>query len=413
MGKIFSRDNRQLVLVILIIVGAIALSRMLGSARTLPEHKAESAQFPVSIITLESGLHSLPIQSTGRVIPRGTVSITPQVSGRVEWVSDNLYSGGYLEKDRVLFRIEAADYQNNVARDRAEVAKAQTDLALEQAEANAAIAEWQALNEDIALPSLVSREPQIAQAQAELAAAEARLAQAELNLSRTQYRLPFNGRVMSSRLEVGEYILAGQRYGEIYNQDSLEIVLSLPQSELHWIARSKTGNTSPDSISSANKTTPRESANDQFTDNKFANIEVDITFKAPGEEDGQLSISGKIQRLGAILNESTRFQEVVIKPIGDGQLLPGMLTEVVLNSGPIADTWKLPTTAIQIGGFVWQVDEDLRLRRIEPEIIATLSDSIIARLPLFSRRAQFVDRVVAGAVEGAKVVVLNDQVGER
>lgn len=397
MGKIFSRENRQLVLVVIIIVGAVALSRMLSSTKTLPEQKPESAQLAVTVVTLESAAHRLPIHSTGRVIPRGTVSITPQVSGRVEWVSDNLYSGGYLEKDQPLFRIEAADYENNVARDRAEVARAETDLALERAEANAAIAEWQALNENIVLPALVSREPQIAQAEAELAAAQARLAQAELNLSRTQYRLPFAGRVISNSLEAGEYVLAGQSYGEIYNQDSLEVVLSLPQTNLHWLRSAK-------SLSSSGE---------EMADREFSEIAVQIVFQAPGEASGELSISGKILRLGAVLNDTTRFQEVVIKPIGDGQLLPGMLTEVVLNSAPIADTWKLPTTAIQVGDFVWRVDDDLILHRLEPEIIATLSDGVIVRLPLSSSSGRFVDSAVAGAVEGATVVIIDDQPGEQ
>jgi RND family efflux transporter MFP subunit len=397
MGKIFSRENRQLVLVVIIIVGAVALSRMLSSTKTLPEQKPESAQLAVTVVTLESAAHRLPIHSTGRVIPRGTVSITPQVSGRVEWVSDNLYSGGYLEKDQPLFRIEAADYENNVARDRAEVARAETDLALERAEANAAIAEWQALNENIVLPALVSREPQIAQAEAELAAAQARLAQAELNLSRTQYRLPFAGRVISNSLEAGEYVLAGQSYGEIYNQDSLEVVLSLPQANLHWLRSAK-------SISSSG---------DEMVDREFSEIGVQIIFQAPGEASGELSISGKILRLGAVLNDTTRFQEVVIKPIGDGQLLPGMLTEVVLNSVPIADTWKLPTTAIQVGDIVWRVDDDLILHRLEPDIIATLSDGVIVRLPLSSSSGRFVDSAVAGAVEGATVLIIDDQSGEQ
>ena len=125
MGKIFSRSNWQLVLVVIIIVGAVALSRSLSNTRTLPAQKSELLQLPVSVVELESGAHRLPIHSTGRVTTRGTVTITPQVSGRVEWVSDSLYGGGYLERDQPLFRIEAADYENNVARERAEVAKAE------------------------------------------------------------------------------------------------------------------------------------------------------------------------------------------------------------------------------------------------------------------------------------------------
>ena len=381
MVKIFTRDNRQLVLVIFIVVGAIALSRVLSSTRTLPQAMVVSVPLSVTVANIHVGSHPVEIRTTGRVIPRGTVSITPQVSGRVEWVSESFYGGGFLESDQILFRIEAADYQNNVARERAEVAKAQTDVALEKAEAHAAVAEWQALNDGVALPPLVSRTPQIAQADAELAAAKARLAQAELDLSRTQYSLPFDGRVISSSLEVGEYVLAGQRYGQIYNQDSLEVVLSLPQGDLTWISGS-------------------------------AEIGITITFEEPGTERVSRSIAGIILRRGAELNDTTRFQEIIIKPIGDGNLLPGMLTEVVLSSAPVANTWELPVTALQAEQVIWLVDEDLTLRRVKPEILATLPYSVIARLPISTASAQVVDMVLGGAIPGTKVTLLEPKGSE-
>tara|TARA_R110000787_G_scaffold79716_3_gene174115 strand:+ start:4281 stop:5450 length:1170 start_codon:yes stop_codon:yes gene_type:complete len=383
MVKIISRENRQLVLVIAIIVGAIVLSRMLGATRTLPQAISNSVGLPVTATELKKGAYPVQIRSTGRVIPRGTVSITPQVSGRVVWVSDHLFGGGYLVRNEVLFRVEAADYENDVARERAAVAKAQTDLALERAEADAAVAEWRGLNPAVEPPPLVSRVPQIAQADAEVAAAKARLAQAELNLSRTHYRLPFDGRVIASTLEPGAYILAGQSYGEIYNQDSLEIVLSLAQADLPWLRR-------PDEV------------------------DVDIiNFNAPDGESGvesdRKSIGGKILRMGAILDDATRFQQVVIKPVGDGNLLPGMLVEVVLRSSPVADTWKVPASAVQSGQVIWQVDESATLRRVEPQIIATLSDSVIVRLPVNTDSVLVVDAPISGVIDGAKVVVLDSQ----
>lgn len=382
MGKILTRDNLQLLLVIAIIVAAVALSRLLSASRSLPERQVDETHLAVTVSTLERGEHVIPVVSTGRVLPRSTVSITPQVSGRVEWVSDNLHSGGFLEAGEALFRIEPIDYQNTVARERAQLAQARTDLALEQAEAEAAVAEWQALNPDTELPALVSRAPQIAQAQAQLAAAQARLAQAELDLSRTLYRLPFSGRVVSSTLEIGEFVVAGNGYGEIYNQDSLEIVLSLSQDDLYWLRRGTV---------------------DQ--------ISVAINFALPGEPEGRARVKGKILRFGAILNENTRFQEVVIKPVGDGSLLPGMLAEVEMLGPPVADTWRLPATAIQAGQYVWQLDGDNKLRRLQPEILKTLADTVIVKLPLKADRATFVKSALSGGVEGLKVRVISDQDG--
>ncbi len=382
MGKILTRDNLQLLLVIAIIIAAVALSRLFSAARDLPERRVDETPLAVTVATAARGEHVIPVRSTGRVLPRGTVSITPQVTGRVEWVSDNLYGGGFLEAGQALFRIEAVDYENTVARERAQLAQARTDLALEQAEAEAALAEWQALNPGIQAPTLVSRAPQIAQAEAQLAAARARLDQAELDLSRTLYRLPFSGRVISSTLEIGEFVVAGTNYGEIYNQDALEIVLSLPQNDLHWL---------------------RHGTADE--------IDVMINFALAGEPGASARVPGRVLRYGAILDENTRFQDVVIKPVGDGSLLPGMLTEVEMRGTPVADTWRLPVTAIQPGQHVWRLDEDDKLQRLQPQILKTLSDGVIVKLPLDLDEATFVSSVLNGGVDGLKVRVLSDTEG--
>ncbi len=375
MKKLWNPANRQLFLVVAIIVGALVLSRALVATRTLPKTALQEVRMPVTVTQLRPGAYPVRVVTTGRVAPRSTVAITPQVSGRVQWISDQMYSGGYLDEDDVLFRIEAVDYENEVARESAAVAKARTDLALEHAEAEASLDEWRALNEGQDAPPLVSREPQIAQAEAELAAARARLAQAELNLSRTRYRLPFSGRVMSSSLEVGQFVVSGQPYGEIYNRESLEISLSLAPSDIRW-----------------------------FLDPEQA--EVLLRFEDAASGQGPQIVSGRIIRLGALLDEATRYQQIVVKPLDDSPLIPGMLTEVVLASAPVAGTWKIPIPALQ-GQYIWIVDDAGQLERLQPEVIATLSDSVIARLPARTTSLRVVDTPVNGAVEGARVEVVD------
>lgn len=370
--KCFKSENRQLLLVVIIIVAAVMLSRVFSNSRQVLHISEGETRLPVSVIAVETGAHAVAITTTGRVAPRSTVGLTPQVSGRVLWVDDSLYSGGYFEANAVLFRIEQSDYLNERAKEQAAVAKAETSLALEQAEADAALAEWGGLNGELPAPPLVSRVPQIAQVKAELAAARARLAQAELNLSRTEYSLPFDGRVISSSLELGDYLQAGQSYGQLYNQQALEIVLSLPKNDLPWISQP-------------------------------GQVDIAITFDALNTRR-QHSLKGKILRIGASLDETTRFQQVVIKPIDNGDLLPGMLTRVVLHSTPVPDTWALPLSALQAGGAIWLVDEDSRLRRIEPQIIATMAESVIIVAPMDT--ASVVDSSLGGAIEGAKVMVV-------
>ena len=373
--KCLKSENRQLLVVVFIIVAAVMLSQAFSNSRQVLHISEEESRLPVSVVAVQTGAHAVAITTTGRVAPRNTVGLTPQVSGRVVWVDDSLYSGGYFKADAVLFRIEQSDYLNERAKEQAAVAKAETSLALEQAEADAALAEWEGLNGELLASPLVSRQPQIAQVRAELAAARARLAQAELNLARTEFRLPFDGRVISSSLELGGYVQAGQSYGQLYSQEALEIVLSLPKNDLPWISQP-------------------------------GQVDIAITFDALKTNRPQ-KLNGKILRIGASLDEATRFQQVVIKPIDDGQLLPGMLTQVVLKSAPVPGTWALPLAALQAGGAIWLVGEDSRLRRIEPEIVATMAERVIAVAPM--DHARVVDSNLGGAIEGAKVMVVENE----
>ena len=57
---------------------------------------------------------------------------------------------------------------------------------------------------------LARREPQLAEAQASLDSAKAQLADAELSLRRTAVVSPFDGRVRSESVDVGQFAGAGQ-----------------------------------------------------------------------------------------------------------------------------------------------------------------------------------------------------------
>lgn len=370
--QIFRRENLQLLLVITIIASAYALSHSFRSLRKTPENTTKPVQIPVSVTEVNARAHRARITTTGRLTPRNTVTITPQVSGRIEWLNPAMYAGGHFLAGEVLFRIERADHENALARERAEVARAQTELTLEHAEANAAIAEWRALNGDAPVPELVSRAPQIAQAEAALASANARQAQARLNLSRTEYSLPFSGRVLTSSLELGEYLQAGQKYGETYNNDALEIVVSLPKADLNWL---KTGD-----------------------------YNIEITFEEPGTGLTK-NVAGTLLRSGASLDDTTRFQEIIIKPPMNINLLPGTLTQIIISSPPLPNTWKLPLSALQPGNIFWHVDADLRLRKISAGIIARQKNSIIAHAALPS--ARIVNSHLNSGIEGAEVRLLS------
>lgn len=172
---------------------------------------------------------SLNVQGEAR--PRVEATLAAQVAGRVVWVSPKFAEGGSFSEGEVMARIDAADYQLAVVRARAQVAQSEEALAREEAEAELARQDWQALGRGEA-PPLAVREPQLAQARAQLAAAQAALRSAELDLSRASIRAPFAGRVRERRANVGDYVGPGSPVAVMFATDTMEIRVPLTDADL-------------------------------------------------------------------------------------------------------------------------------------------------------------------------------------
>ncbi len=173
----------------------------------------------------------LTVEAQGEVRPKREILISPQISGRIAHVSPDFVDGGFIRKGQTLVRLEAADYELSVTRARAAVASAEQALAREQAEAEIAIQDLEALGIENASP-LARREPQLAEARARLASAEAQLAEAELGLSRTTVEAPFSGRVAQQSADLGQFVSPGQSLGSIFATDVVEVALPITDDEI-------------------------------------------------------------------------------------------------------------------------------------------------------------------------------------
>jgi RND family efflux transporter MFP subunit len=215
--------------VIVLIIGAVV-----GLAATAEQpERAEVLARPTAVFVTEA--QSTPVQlsvrTQGEVTPLTEIDLVAQVSGRVTYVNPNFVNGGFFEAGETLIQLEDADYRLAVTRAAALVAQRRQQLIREEAEADLAREEWEALGEGEA-SALTLREPQMAEAQAQLAGAQASLAEARLNLSRTRISAPFDGRVRMKSADVGQFVGPGARVGRVFSTDRAEIRLPLTHSEL-------------------------------------------------------------------------------------------------------------------------------------------------------------------------------------
>lgn len=177
----------------------------------------------------------LIVRSQGTISPRTESELFSQVSGQVIQVSPQFAAGGFFEKGETLVKVDPRDYEFALSRLKAEVAQAMLRLTQEEAEASIAREEWERLGKKEEPNPLVLREPQLAQAKSSLASAQAVLQQAALNLDRTQIKAPYDGRVRSKRVDMGQYVSPGAPLATIYAVDYAEVRLPVPDDEMAYL----------------------------------------------------------------------------------------------------------------------------------------------------------------------------------
>jgi RND family efflux transporter MFP subunit len=363
----------QLGVVITFIGGAFIVSSLLQTQKPSLHNNGngERAIF-VETQDITPAPYRIEFDATGTIETRANVTIVPQVSGRIINVNPQFFEGGLFKKGDVLFEVEPRDFEIEVQRFEADLARAKTALNIEKAESNAALEEWRLLNGDKAAPSLVSRDPQRAEAKANLKSAQAQLENAQLDLERTRYILPFDGRVISSAISEGQYVAQGQEYGSVFDLSGYEVHAFLEDQKLEWLLTTEA-----------------------------LDIEISVDYLGATQ-----SYTGLLKRGAATLNAQTRFAQVSFGLEGDTRdLIPGIFATIRIKGDTINNIALLPASALQKGNVVWLVTADDTLTKITPEIVYNNGTHIA--LSNITGTTRIVTSKAAGALEGAKTIINN------
>lgn len=227
----------RIVLPVIIILFGLGITVGLISSRKEPaKDEKKDIGVLVEVVTVKQQDRQVIVTGTGTVQAAQEINIVPQVSGEVTYVAPLLAEGGFFQKGEVLFRIDDTDYRLELEKVKATEAQAEQNLATIESKARIARAEWERLKRDQgdAPNPLVVYEPQLKTAKAEIASARSAIKQAELNLKRTEIQAPFNCRVRSESVDLGQYIIAGKSVAVIAGTDTSEVVVPLPLEELQW-----------------------------------------------------------------------------------------------------------------------------------------------------------------------------------
>ena len=230
-----NRIQLKLLLTIITLVLGISGAMLLVKFKTKAISKPSERKLPnVKVLNTKTSSHTFKIVSQGTALPRTTILLISEVSGKVVSVSDKFNAGKFFQKNDLLLEIDPRDYELSLAQARLKVAQADLRLQMEEKEATVSRKEWKLLNQGEPT-GLQAREPQLAEARAALDAAKATEESAQRNLDRCRIRAPFDGMVSKANVRPGQFVSAGIQLGEIFATDVSEVRLPLSTSDLSFI----------------------------------------------------------------------------------------------------------------------------------------------------------------------------------
>ncbi|WP_017445150.1 efflux RND transporter periplasmic adaptor subunit [Gayadomonas joobiniege] len=190
------------------------------------------ARISVEVETIKPADYVVKIASYGRINALRQSELSAQVSGRVVYVAESMRSGGFFAANEVLVKLEDTDYKAQLQVAYAQMIEAEQGLIEEKALAEQAKGDWQRLGNKDKPNALVLREPQLAAAKAQYESAKASYELAKVNLQRTEIKAPYQGRVLSKNVDIGQLVSSNTIVGEVYATDALEIELPVKNSEI-------------------------------------------------------------------------------------------------------------------------------------------------------------------------------------
>lgn len=142
------------------------------------------------------------LTASGYVVARRKAVVSAKIQGRLADLK--VEEGSYVREGEVIARLESADYEAQVDVSRAQVQRAEADLAEQQRQSRISqnLAQAHVVSQD-QLDAALSR---VRMAEAALSQSRAGLAVSEANLQNTLIRAPFTGVVVKKMAEVGESV---------------------------------------------------------------------------------------------------------------------------------------------------------------------------------------------------------------
>jgi len=321
----------------------------------------------------------ITVRTQGSVSAKTYINLVAEVSGRITHMAQLKLNGGFFKKGEILLTIDNTDYKLAMARTQAQVAAAKQQLIKVEVEAGQARYDLKQIGRDPSRSTAYAlREPHLAEARANLQAAQADLKIAQLQMQRTRVKAPFDGRVVSKLVDIGQYVSTGTVLADIYSTDiaKVRLPLSLRQIELLGISFDN-----------------RQS--------QLQRVDVELSSEVLSAKHYW---QARLSHMEGVLDARNRLAYLVAEVVGpyvrDDKypdrpfLTPGMFVRAKLTGEEKAAVAILPGASLRRQNEVWVIDDTDRLLKKQIEIYSKDEHFIYVKSGL-----QQGERVIVNAID--------------
>lgn len=382
---------RRLLPLAVIVAGAgVAFWLMETGPQAKPKARVRNTTL-VEYTTVNYGPQQTMITGMGTVAAARTVELKPQVTGSITELSAELIPGGHFKEGETLLKIDPADYRLAVKKLTTDVAKAESDLQLEQGNQLIAQKEYKLLNEMVSdtEKALILRRPQLENLRATLESAQAGLEQARVDLARTEIKAPFNAVVLSRAVDIGTRADESTVLATLVGTDACWVTVSIPVDQLRWI------------------NIPQK----QGEEGSLVRI-----YDSGAWGDGVFR-EGRVIRLEAGLEEQGRMARLLVqvedplslKPDSAGlpRMLIGQYVRVEIQGQGMASAAAINREFIRNGNSVWIMDGDGNLAIRPVEIAFKGTDQLLITGGIAAGE-QLITTDIAAPVAGMSLKAVDD-----
>ncbi len=397
---------RIAICIAILVVGFLAMNKLAQLKKPPVEAKQSERILQVKGMIVKTEDTQTSLTGYGEVKSIKTVSIAPEVSGRVVYVHPRLEVGGIIPPGQTLFKVDSRVYaanqkeavaalhqlENTVLRlekqyaldqDRQATIERNRELAglefqrlqqlyevnnvgtlsnVDKAEQayNAAIDQADQMARALALYPL-----QIQEINSSIEAAQARIAIATVNLERCRITAPFEGRVKSFAVEIGQIVSPGQPVITLADDASLEIQVTLDARDARrWLQLETT----------------RSSVSGTWFSNPIP-VSCRITWTDNPEAPPW---TGKLDRV-VQFNSQTRTLTVAVqfKPQEQTRhrdrsfpLVEGMFCRVDIPGKTLRNVVRLPRWSVSFENTVYVANDQSRLKTVAVTVVRSEGEDV-------------------------------------